>query len=761
MRRAAGLLLAFLAATALPAVVTAAGDGDPARWVDPLVGTRDMGHTFPGATVPFGMVQLSPDTRHLSMFDAQGRYVPEVYRYCAGYQYADSTIAGFSHTHFSGTGHADLGDVSLLPVVGPLDLAAPPVATFDHAAETAEPGFYAVDLDGGAVGVELTATTRTGRHRYTFRDGGRVHLLLDLTADIYDYPGKDVWTYVRVENDTLLTGWRITTGWARTRTVHFAMAFSRPVAAYALKRLDETPYRGFWRRFDQEHGFPEAAGREIRGDFGFDVEPGGELQVKVALSPVGRGGALANLAAEARGWDFDGARAAARAAWNRELGRVDVVSLDDDRQSVFYTALYHTMLGPTVYQDVDGRYRGLDQDVHTAEGFTNYTVFSLWDTYRALHPLLTILQPARDADMINSMLAHQEQSAEHMLPIWSHQANENWCMIGYHAASVIADALVKGIDGIDRDRALDACVATATVPYFDGLGEYERLGWVPDEAGGSSVSVTLEFAYDDWCIAQLAGLAGRDDLAARFTARAGNWRHVYDDRIGFMRPRGRDGSWRPDFDTMATDGQGFIEGNAWNYGLYVPQDVPALVAAMGGPAAFGAHLDSLFTMELGDEHIAHTEDITRDGIIGNYVHGNEPGHHIAYLYNWSDRPWRTQERVRMILDRMYGTGPSGLCGNDDLGQMSAWYVLSALGFYPVCPGSATYALGSPLVRQAVLHLENGRIFTVEARNQAPANVYVQRVELDGRPLTGRQLRHADLVAGGRLVFVMGAEPARP
>ena len=740
------------------ATACAAADG-PASWVDPLVGTGNMGHTYPGATVPFGMVQLSPDTRHLAMFDAGGRYVPEVYRYCAGYQFADSTIAGFSHTHFSGTGHSDLGDVSLLPVLGEVDLAAPPVAPFRHATETAEPGYYAVRLDDDGIGVELTATTRTGRHRYTFDRGGPARVLLDLTANIYDYPGKDVWTFVRVENDTLITGWRLTTGWARTRTVHFAVAFNRPFASYGHRRRDATPYRGFWRRFDQEQDFPEMAGREIRAHFDFDVEAGDQLQVKVALSPVGRAGALANLAAEAPGWDFDATRTAARAAWNRELGRVAVESLDDDRQSIFYTALYHTMLGPVVYQDTDGRYRGLDQDIHTARGFTNHTIFSLWDTYRALHPLLTILQPDRAADMVSSMLAHFDQSVHPMLPVWSHHANENWCMIGYHAVSVIADALVKGLPGIDLGRALAACVATSQVPYFDGLGEYEQLGWVPDEASGSSVSITLEFAYDDWCIAQLARLAGDQELEARYLARSRSYRNVFDAESGFMRPRRRDGSWRPEFDTMATEGQGFIEGNAWNYGLYVPQDVPALVGLMGGPARFGAHLDSLFTMELGDEHIAHTEDITRDGIMGNYVHGNEPGHHIAYLYNWSDRPWQTQARVRAIMDTMHGTGPQGLCGNDDAGQMSAWYVFSALGFYPVCPGSGEYALGSPLVRRAELDLGGGRTFVVEARDQGPRNVFVQRVELDGRPLPGHSLTHAELAAGGRLVFFMGPAPA--
>lgn len=749
--------ISALAVLFLSAVLPAAAE-DLARHVDPLVGTRNMGHTFPGAVVPFGMVQLSPDTRHLSMFDAEGQYVPEVYRYCAGYQYEDSTIVGFSHTHFSGTGHSDLGDVSVLPVMGEVDLEADPSARFDHATEIAEPGYYRVTLEDSGIAAELTATARTGWHRYTFGRTGEAHLILDLMANIYDHDGKNVWTFVRVENDTLVTGYRITTGWARTRTVYFAIAFSRPFTSYGHRRLDPTPYRGFYRRFDQERDFPEMAGRDLRAQFEFPVTADDQLTIKVALSGVGTAGALANLAAEAPGWDFDQVRAAARAAWNRELGRIEAVTTTPDQASIFYTALYHTMLGPVVYEDTDGRYRGLDQNVHVSTGFTNYTVFSLWDTYRALHPLFNLIQPSRNADMIQSMLAHFDQSVHPMLPVWSHHANENWCMIGYHAVSVIADAAVKGVGGFDLGRALEACTATASVPYFDGVGEMVELGYVPDEATGSSVSVTLELAYDDWCVAQLARLAGDRETERRFLARSRNFENVFDPDIGFMRPRLRDGAWRPDFDTMATHGQGFIEGNAWNYGLYVPHDVPALVAMMGGSGRLGDHLDQLFTMELGDEHIAHTEDITRDGIIGNYVHGNEPGHHITYLYNWTDRPWRTQERVRMILDTMYGTGPSGLCGNDDLGQMSAWYVFSALGFYPVCPGSPDYALGSPLVERADLHLENGRTLTIVAHDQGPENVYVQKVEVDGKRIERRHLTHEELIDGGRIDFFMGPRP---
>jgi len=743
-----------------------APSSDYTQYVNPMVGTRNMGHTYPGATVPFGSVQLSPDTKQLSMYDDRGKYVPEVYRYCSGYQYEDSTIFGFSHTHFSGTGHSDLGDVSIMPTAGPLDMEPgdPTLpgsgfhSRFRHDTEAAEPGYYKVRLDDYGVDVELTATARVGMHRLTYEKAEDAHVVLDMMANIYGYPGKNVWTFLRVENDSLVTGYRQTTGWARTRTVYFAVAFSRPFHSYGQKRYDETPYKGFYRRFDQEHDFPEMAGRELRAHFDFDVQSGEALMVKVALSSVSTEGALENMRSELPHWDFDRVRGEARRAWNRELGRVRVESMSPDLQTVFYTALYHTMLSPIVYEDVDGRYRGLDQNIHTSDGFTNYTIFSLWDTYRALHPLFNLIQTKRNTDAIHSMLAHYDQSVHHMLPVWSHYANENWCMIGYHSVSVVADALVKGIDGIDLKRALDACVATSRVPYFDDVGEYSKLGYVPDEASPYSVSITLELAYDDWCIAQVAKLAGDDELYDEYMRRAEGYRRVFDPGIGFMRPKKRDGTWRKEFDTMATDGQGFIEGNAWNYSLYVPQDVDALVEMVRGPERMGAHLDELFEKELSDEHIAHTEDITRDGIIGTYVHGNEPGHHIAYLYNWTDRPWQTQRRVRMIMETMYGPGVDGLCGNDDAGQMSAWYVFSALGFYPVCPGSTRYAVGSPLVESATLHLENGKALRIRAENQSPDNVYVQKVEVDGKTLTRRYLTHDELTSGQEIVFFMGPEP---
>ena len=392
------------------------------------------------------------------------------------------------------------------------------------------------------------------------------------------------------------------------------------------------------------------------------------------------------------GWDFDGLRKNAFDKWNEELGRIEVEGGTEEQKTTFYTALYHSYLAPYLYSDVDGRYRGHDLEVHKSD-HDMYTVFSLWDTFRALHPLFTITQQERTNDLIKVMLDIYEKGG--LLPVWELAANETWCMIGYHSIPVITDAYIKGIRGFDAEYAFEA-MKKSSMQDREGLEYYRRYGYIPAGLDGASVSKTLEYAYDDWTIARMAEAMGREETATRFYRRADSWRNLFDPVTGFLRARNADGSFPSGFDPMATHGQGFIEGNAWTYSLYVPQDVPALVDLMGGPEAFGTRLDSLFTMELGDEHIAHTEDITRDGIIGNYVHGNEPGHHVAYLYNWTDRPWRTQQRVRMIMDTMYGPGPAGLCGNDDAGQMSAWYIFSALGFYPVCPGSPRYEIGSPL-----------------------------------------------------------------
>lgn len=739
---------------------------NPIEWVNPFVGTSKMGHTYPGATAPFGMVQLSPQTNMELMYNEDGSYNKKAYEYCAGYQYQDSIIIGFAHTNFSGTGHSDLGDFLIMPTTGKLTLD--PLKTkegnkgfyslFSHAKESASPGYYQVELESYHIHAKLTASERVGFHQYTFAEPSDAHIILDLIYNIYQHENKNVWTFIRVENDTLITGYRQTKGWARTKKVFFAMQFSKPFKSYGHKKYDRQTYNGFYRRFNEEENFPEMAGKNIRAFFNFNVEAKEQIKVKFALSSVSTEGALKNLKAEIPHWDFEKTRIETQKKWNTELSKIDVETMTTDEKKTFYTALYHTMLSPIIYEDVDGQYLGLDQNTHTSDGFTNYTIFSLWDTYRSLHPLFNILQPKRNIDMIKSMLKHYDQSVHHMLPVWSHYANENWCMIGYHATSVIADAMIKNVNHFDQLHALQAAVNTATVPYFDGLGDYMKYNYVPDDKSHSSVSKTLEFAYNDWCIAQIAKQIGDTKTEKEYLKRSEYYQNVYDPQMGYMRPRLSDGTFRKNFDPLDTHGQGFIEGNAWNYGLYVPHQLEKMVEMMGGNEHFSQHLDSLFTMELDDKYIEKNEDITRDGIIGNYVHGNEPGHHIPYLYNWTGKPYKTQERVRMIMNTMYGPSADGLCGNDDAGQMSAWYIFSSLGFYPVTPGSEYYALGSPLIKNAVIHLENGKMLKINAYNQSLLNIYVEKVIINGKELKNNMFSHQDIINGGELVYIMTDKP---
>lgn len=740
---------------------------DFAKYVDPMIGTAKMGHTYPGATVPFGSIQLSPDTDTIP-YAVNGKYNPDVYKYCAGYQYDDKTIVGFSHTHFSGTGHSDLGDFLVMPTTGELKLnpgtASNPDSgyrsRFSHQKETAEAGYYNVLLDDYNIKAELTATTRVGMHQYTFPKNNETHIILDLMSGIYNYEDKNVWTFVRLENDTMITGYRQTNGWARTRKVYFAMKFSKPIQNYGRARYDNPPYKGFWKKFNEAENFPEIAGERIRMYFDFNMEEDEKLKIKLAISPVSTEGALANMEKEVPHWDFDKVKEDARNLWNKELNKIELSSESAEQKTNFYTAMYHAFLGPTEYMDVDGSYMGIDRNVHQAADFTNYTSFSLWDTYRALHPLFNILQPKRNQDMSQSMMAHYDQSVHSMLPVWSHYGNENWCMIGYHSASVISDAIVKGNADFDTDKALEAMVKTAKTGYYDGLQYYIDKGYVPEDKNGASVSKTLEYAYDDWAIAQAAKKLGNNDIYKEFMQRAANYKNVFDAQSGFMRPRLNDGSFKKDFDELDTHGQGFIEGNAWNYSLYVPHEPEKLIELMGGKDEFSQRLDSLFTMELPDKYFENTEDISREGIIGNYVHGNEPSHHVAYLYNWTNTPYKSQDKIRMILKEKYKTGADGLSGNDDFGQMSAWYIFSALGFYPVAPGSVDYALGSPSIKRAVLHLDNGRIFEVIAENQSDSNVYVERVELNGKTLSTPFITHDAIMNGGKLHFYMSNEPEK-
>ncbi|OBS13554.1 sugar hydrolase [Elizabethkingia miricola] len=726
-----------------------------------------MGHTFPGATVPFGAVQLSPETDTIS-YELNGKYNGDVYKYCAGYRYEDKTITGFSHTHFSGTGHSDLGDFLIMPTTGQLKLnpgtASNPESgyrsRFSHNDEISEAGYYKVKLQDYNILAELTATTRVGVHRYTFPKSDQAHIILDLMAGIYNYNDKNVWTYVRVSDDKTITGYRQTNGWARTRTVYFAMKFSKPFKSYGQKNYDgKRVYNGFWRKFDQNKNFPEIAGKQIRMYFDFDTQENEAIEVQFAISPVSQANAMENLEKETGSLSFEQVKAKAQEDWNKELNKI-VIKGTEDQKVNFYTAMYHTFINPTIYMDINGEYKGLDQNIHKAEGFTNYTTFSLWDTYRALHPYFNIIQPKRNADMVKSMMAHYEQSSLKMLPIWSHYANENWCMSGYHSVSVVADAIIKGNYTGDAKAALMACVATANKRNYEGIGDYIDKGYIPAEKNGTSVSNTLEYAYDDWAIAQLAKHLGETEIYNQFIKRSENWRNNFDKTTGFMRPRLADGSFKKEFDLLSTHGQGFIEGNSWNYSFFVPHNPEGLIQQMGGKQKFASKLDKLFSMHLPDEFFADTEDITREGIIGGYVHGNEPAHHVAYFYNWTGQPWKTQKQVRHILEMQYKSTPDGLGGNDDTGQMSAWYILSSLGFYPVAPGSEDYAIGSPAINNAVLTLENGKNFEIEAINQSPENVYVQKILLNGKEIKSFTLKHSDIMNGGKIVFYMSNKPKK-
>ena len=769
------LLILLIAMPALPAL--AGTSADRASFVNPFIGTEGMGHTFPGACAPFGIVQLSPDTDTIP-HNVGGRYQGRVYEYCAGYQHTDSTIVGFSHTHLSGTGHSDLGDILIMPQTGALQLN-PGTADnpdggyrqrFSHDTEQASPGYYEVTLADNGVRAQLTATQRVGVHKYTFPDGcDGQRIIVDLLHGIYNYDGKVLWATMRVENDTLVTGYRITDGWARSNYTYFAISFSKPVSSYGYRDMKPEKYNGFWGKFNRYENFPDIAGRSVVAYFNFDgtasprrrrapAEQTPELVVKVALSGVSAEGALKNLRAEAAGKTFDEIHAQTRHDWERELAVIDCTGTDDQK-AMLYTSLYHTMINPSIYMDVDRHYRGLDGNIHMAEDFDNYTVFSIWDTYRAEHPLLGLLKPSRNTDMVKSMIRHQQQNVVGMLPVWSLMGNEGWCMTGYHAVTVLADAIVKGAD-IDRGEALDAMVATATNRYFPGVRDYMHLGFVPFDTDGTAASGTLEYSFDDWTIYSAARAAGNDALAARFLQRALNYRNTFDPASGFASPRRRNGEFKKDLDPYQTYGEGFIEGNSWNFSFHVPHDVYGLMRCMGGEETFLSRLDNLFAMDLPEKYYADNEDITAECLVGGYVHGNEPSHHVPYLFAWTSEPWKTQEWLRTIMNKMYRNHIRGLGGNDDCGQMSAWYIFSAAGFYPVCPGSDQYVLGAPYLPYMKLTLENGRTVEIKAPKVSDRNRYVQSVRINGQPYAKLYLTHAQLTEGCVIEFDMGPKPNR-
>ncbi|MEI9902725.1 MAG: GH92 family glycosyl hydrolase [Asticcacaulis sp.] len=738
--------------TWLPAANAQSQDSAAYDAVDPMIGTGGGGHTYPGAVAPFGMVQLSPDT-NVTFFK-------QSYNWAAGYRYEDSSIMGFSHTHFSGAGHSDLGDILVMPVSGddvktePGDPAQPGSgyrSRFDHATEVAHPGYYAVTLSDYGVRAELTRR-HARRHSPLYlpgRQGGasdRRPAFVDLQLS-----RKVLWSTIRLMPDGTVVGSRETRGWAPDRKLYFAMRFSAPLAGHSFISTEtDVVYHGFHGpdRFDDSPAELDGRATVARFDFGALSAP---LTVRVAISNVDEAGAIANLDSESG--DFDTVRTATKTAWEQVL---NVVQLDaaPDMKTNLYTALYHTLLAPSVAGDVDGRYRGTDNEVHKVD-FTFRSTFSLWDTFRAEHPLLTLIRPEKDnADIVNSLLASQKDSPFGILPVWQFQGRETWCMIGYHAVPVIADAYLKGIKGFDADQALDAMVRSATYAQYGGLDSYMKLGYVAIDKEPEAASKTVEYAYDDWTIAQIARKMGKLDIAAKFDKRAAYWRNTFDTKTGWVRARLADGSYRVPFDPTAIDyGSDYTEGNAWQYSWFMPQDEGGLIQLLGGDKKTVTKLDAMFDYDDSRLDYSSSEDIS--GLIGQYIHGNEPSHSAAYLYDYAGAPWKTQSRLKQIVDSQYKPTPDGMLGNDDLGQMSAWLAFTGLGFYPVTPGAGQYVIGRPFVSHAVLNLENGNHFTISTEG---AGDYIGKVTLNGKPLNRVYILHGEIEAGGELHFVMQAKP---
>lgn len=693
-----------------------------ARMVNPFIGTDGHGHTFLGATLPFGMAQLSPDTR-IEGWDA-----------CAGYHYADSTILGFSHTHLSGTGIPDYGDILFFP-----SSQKPGTTTshrFSHSREQALPGYYRVSFDDEHSTAELTATRRVGVHRYTFPGSSTSNIVIDLHHGLGPDHVLDSW--IEFVSDREVRGYRQSTGWAKDQRIYFVARFSKPFSGHGVL---SNAASGSGNRSE---------GTDVRVFVQFNTTEGEQILIKVGISSVDTTGARKNLEVEAPGWDFESIRSEAEKEWNHELGKIELEGGSPDERTTFYTALYHVMIAPNLASDVDGRYRGMDGKIHTAAGFDAYTVFSLWDTFRAEHPLLTILDPKRTSDFLRTFLAKEDESG--VLPVWELASNETWTMIGYHSIPVILDAAVKGIRGFDPLRALEAMKHSAMMDHF-GLEYYRDHGYISGDHEGESVSRTLEYSYDDWCIGEMARLLGRKKDEQYFAERGQYYKNVFDGTTRLMRGK-RNGGWVRPFDPTSVNID-YTEANAWQYSFFVPQAISDLVALHGGKTQFRMDLDTLF--EGGSSMTGRKQsDIT--GLIGQYAQGNEPSHHVAYLYNWSDAPWKTQHIVRTIMDSLYTPRPDGLCGNDDCGQMSAWYVMSAMGFYQVTPGDPHYSIGSPLFSQVKIHLQSGKTFTIAAQGNSDSNEYVQSIALNGRPLKALTFSHDNILSGDRLELTMGGSP---
>lgn len=730
-----GILLLFSFSACVSQQPDAETECYATEYVNPFIGTDFTGNTYPGAQAPFGMVQLSPDNG-LPGWDR-----------ISGYFYPDSTIAGFSHTHLSGTGAGDLYDISFMPVTLPYKEADAPLgihSLFSHDEETASAGYYQVRLKDYDINVELTATERCGIQRYTFPEADAAIFLNLRKAMNWDFTND---TRIEVVDSVTIQGYRFSDGWARDQHIYFCTRFSKP---FASVQLDTATVIKDGKRI----------GSSAIARFDFHTSAGEQILVTTAISGVSMEGAARNLAAEAPADDFDKYLAVTRKNWNEQLSKVEIKSNDIDEKVKFYTALYHSMLAPTIYSDMDGAYYGPDKQVHQADGWTNYSTFSLWDTYRAAHPLYTYIEPQRVNDMVKSFLAFSEQNGR--LPVWNFYGSETDMMIGYHAVPVIVDAYLKGIGDFDPKKALAACVATANIDEYRGIGLYKKYGYVPYDVTDHynsenwSLSKTLEYAYDDYCIARMAEKLGERQIADEFDKRSRNYKNVYNSQTTFMQPRNNKGSFIENFSPDDYTPH-ICESNGWQYFWSVQQDVDGLISLVGGKERFAQKLDSMFTYNpSADEDLP----IFSTGMIGQYAHGNEPSHHVIYLFNAIGQPWKTQKYAAEVMHELYKNTPAGLCGNEDCGQMSAWYVFSAMGFYPVDPVSGKYEIGTPLYPEMKMHLANGKTFTILAPAVSKENIYIQSVKLDGKPYDKSYITHEQIMNGSIFEFEMGNKPGK-
>ena len=730
-----GILLLFSFSACVSQQPDAETECYATEYVNPFIGTDFTGNTYPGAQAPFGMVQLSPDNG-LPGWDR-----------ISGYFYPDSTIAGFSHTHLSGTGAGDLYDISFMPVTLPYKEADAPLgihSLFSHDEETASAGYYQVRLKDYDINVELTATERCGIQRYTFPEADAAIFLNLRKAMNWDFTND---TRIEVVDSVTIQGYRFSDGWARDQHIYFRTRFSKPFASI---QLDTATVIKDGKRI----------GSSAIARFDFHTSAGEQILVTTAISGVSMEGAARNLAAEAPADDFDKYLAVTRKNWNEQLSKVEIKSNDIDEKVKFYTALYHSMLAPTIYSDMDGAYYGPDKQVHQADGWTNYSTFSLWDTYRAAHHLYTYIEPQRVNDMVKSFLAFSEQNGR--LPVWNFYGSETDMMIGYHAVPVIVDAYLKGIGDFDPKKALAACVATANIDEYRGIGLYKKYGYVPYDVTDHynsenwSLSKTLEYAYDDYCIARMAEKLGAKQIADEFDKRSLNYKNVYNSQTTFMQPRNNKGSFIENFSPDDYTPH-ICESNGWQYFWSVQQDVDGLISLVGGKERFAQKLDSMFTYNpSADEDLP----IFSTGMIGQYAHGNEPSHHVIYLFNAIGQPWKTQKYAAEVMHELYKNTPAGLCGNEDCGQMSAWYVFSAMGFYPVDPISGKYEIGTPMYPEMKMHLANGKTFTILAPAVSKENIYIQSVKLDGKPYDKSYITHEQIMNGSIFEFEMGNKPGK-